>query len=213
MGLSSLCHKIETISLKKDYNVLSTAASYRHDYFVETTLKNYRDLGLKPDGSPQWNLAHFPLPKVLGGTQEICLLKGDHAVQGVLQSEAYQTPCIYGWEGEYLDGEMLALFKKWMAVKGRRTGLSNAGKPSASWHVRKENWSAVSSAGGKASWAARVARGEPSPLKTTTEDRRAGGRASAAKRYQCPCCDLVTNAGNLARHMKSTGHQGDRKPC
>ena len=218
MGLSSLCLQTETISQKKDYNVLSTEASSRHDYFVETTLKNYQSLGLKPNGSPQWHLAHFPQPSHLGGKQVICLLEGDHAVQGVLQSEVYQTPCIYGWEGEYLDGELLALFKKWMAVKGRRVGKSNAGKPSASWHIRKDNWTEVSRLGGIASAVARRARGETSwGLNATPEEYaekgRKGGKASASLRFQCPCCDMVANAGNLAKHMKATGHQGERKPC
>jgi hypothetical protein len=41
----------------------------------------------------------------------------DHAIHGVLQSEVFQHPCIYGWEAEYLDGELYDLCKKWHSLK------------------------------------------------------------------------------------------------
>jgi len=60
------------------------------------------------------------VPKCKGGEVTIKLLKHHHAIQGVLQSEEYQHPCIYGWEANYLGGEMLELCKKWKSEQGRR---------------------------------------------------------------------------------------------
>jgi hypothetical protein len=60
------------------------------------------------------------VPRCEGGEVTIKLLKQHHAVQGVLQSEEYQRPCIWGWEANYLQGEMLALYKKWRSELGRR---------------------------------------------------------------------------------------------
>lgn len=66
----------------------------------------------------EWDLAHHPAPKCLGGTETTLLLRKDHAVHGVMQSEVYQYPCIYGWEAEYLEGELYDLCKKWQTEKG-----------------------------------------------------------------------------------------------
>jgi hypothetical protein len=55
----------------------------------------------------------------------VLLLKEHHAVQGVLQSEEYQHCCIWGWEANYLDGEMLAMCKKWHSTRAR---LSHANR-------------------------------------------------------------------------------------
>jgi hypothetical protein len=79
-------------------------------------LENYIEPGNPEDGV--WEAAHWPVPKCLGGTKTILLLKEHHAVQGVLQSEEWQHPCIFGWEKNYLNGNMLALYYKWKAKAG-----------------------------------------------------------------------------------------------
>lgn len=66
-----------------------------------------------------WHQAHFPLPKHLGN-QTVLLLAEHHAVQGVLQSEELQEPCVYGWEAEHLTGHLLERFKFWEAEKCRK---------------------------------------------------------------------------------------------
>lgn len=97
---------------------------------------------------------HHPDPKCLGGTTTVTLLKKDHAIHGVLQSEVYQRPCIYGWESDYLEGELLTLCKKWQSEKGRQVGTHPNGleakrkvgrKNVESGHLRS-----VCSKGGKA---------------------------------------------------------------
>ena len=87
------------------------AGSYA--YYAE----NYYEPGNPEDGI--WEECHYPVPKCKGGTLTILLLQEHHAVQGVLQSEEYQYPCLYGWEKKHLPSEYLPLYKKWMKVKGK----------------------------------------------------------------------------------------------
>jgi hypothetical protein len=80
----------------------------------------YLENGYEP-GNPEdgaWEAAHWPVPKCKGGTKTILLLKEHHAVQGVLQSEEWQHPCVWGWEQNYLTGELLALCRLWMGQRG-----------------------------------------------------------------------------------------------
>ena len=83
-------------------------------YYAE----NYYEPGNPEDG--EWEDAHYPVPKCEGGEVTIKLLKHHHALQGVLQSEEYGRPCIWGWEANYLEGEMLEMCKKWLSEHGRR---------------------------------------------------------------------------------------------
>jgi hypothetical protein len=90
----------------------------QHGY-VRDCLAYYTEAGLEP-GNPahgEWHECHYPEPKCLGGTDTIMLLKEHHAHQGTLQSEEYNHPCIWGWEGEYLSGEILEMWQKWMTKK------------------------------------------------------------------------------------------------
>ena len=175
----------------------------------------YLELNLHKNPTITWHRAHYPLPRCLGGQEEINLLEADHAVQGVLQSEAYGHDCIYGWEADYLDGELLALHHKWMQYKGRRVGKTNANKASSSWDQRKEQWDNVCSAGGKARAGALHAKGITSWgfENTTLEHRILGGEVSSRILYKCPQCSMKCNAGNMTRHMKSSGHAGERIAC
>jgi hypothetical protein len=104
---------------KKDYSVLSKAAS-SHRTYVEKILRYYEENSITP-GDPKvgvWNQAHYPQPSCLGGQTVVLLLREHHAVQGVLQSEEYQHPCVWGWEREYLDDDQTAIYLKWKRVQG-----------------------------------------------------------------------------------------------
>ena len=89
--------------------------------FVEGCLnyyaENYYEQGNPEDG--EWERAHYPTPKCLGGTETILLLREHHALQGILQSEEVNHPCIWGWEKSYLPKEMLPLYHKWCSEKSR----------------------------------------------------------------------------------------------
>jgi hypothetical protein len=86
--------------------------------FVEGCLRyyseNWYEQGNPEDG--KWEMAHFPVPKCKGGTETILLLREHHAIQGVLQSEEFNHPCIGYWEQDYLPKEYLPLLKRWRAV-------------------------------------------------------------------------------------------------
>ena len=84
-------------------------------YYAE----NYYEPGNPEDG--EWHDCHYPVPECLGGTETIKLLKEHHAIQGVLQSEEFNHPCIRSWEKRYLTGEYLILCEKWLRIKGRNS--------------------------------------------------------------------------------------------
>ena len=89
--------------------------------YVEGCLQWCKEADLQP-GNPEdgtWEQCHYPAPKCLGGTETVLLLKEHHAAQGVLQSEEYQHPCIWGWERLYLDENATPLWKKWMRLKAQ----------------------------------------------------------------------------------------------
>lgn len=84
-------------------------------YYAE----NYYEPGNPEDG--EWHECHYPTPACLGGVETVKLLKEHHAVQGVLQSEEFNHPCIASWEKQYLSGELLGLCVKWLSVKGQQS--------------------------------------------------------------------------------------------
>lgn len=98
----------------RGYSVLSKEA-LSHRTYVEGVLRHYHENDIVPEDPNEgiWHLAHYPLPKRLGGTQVICLLREHHAVQGVLQSEEYECMCFAMWERTYLPPELLPLYDKW----------------------------------------------------------------------------------------------------
>lgn len=112
-------------------------------YYAE----NYYEPGNPEDG--EWHDCHYPAPACLGGTTIIKLLKQHHAVQGVLQSEEYGRPCIYGWEGKLLPDHYLDLFNKWMTEKAKPG--QQAAKMSWS-QVDKDEFRLIQSQRGKKYW-------------------------------------------------------------
>lgn len=128
--------------MKIESNALSKEA-LSHRTYVEGVMRYYRDNDIQI-GDPNegtWNLAHYPCPKRLGGTRVIHLLEEHHAVQGVLQSEEFGKPCVYGWERKYLSGEIRDLLEKWMSVQ-RSEAVTNGWK-NADEQRRKERRSNI----------------------------------------------------------------------
>ena len=99
-----------------------------HRDYVSGVLSFYHENDIRP-GDPNegvWHLAHYPLPRCLGGQEEILLLEEHHAVQGVLQSEEYQHCCVFNWEKKFLTGYYLDLFNKWRSKVAREHGMEGA---------------------------------------------------------------------------------------
>jgi hypothetical protein len=133
----------------------------QHEYVINVYsyyAENHYEPGNPEDGL--WEECHYPVPKCKGGTLTILLLKEHHAVQGVLQSEEYSCPCIYGWEKKYLPKKYLHLWKKWMAVKAQ-SGINSA--LSIPIEIRQEN-------------------GRKGNALQPIESKRKGGRSCQAKR-------------------------------
>jgi hypothetical protein len=154
----------------------------QHEYVLGCQ-RYYAENGYEP-GNPEdgeWHDCHYPVPKCLGGTETVKLLKQHHAVQGVLQSEEYQRCCIWGWEKAYLDGELLELARKWMGDQRRAAA-------EASWvNLTAEERSLRISEMSSRAWARltdeekaeRLARGLLLPV--TTEERSERARKGWAK--------------------------------
>ncbi len=87
--------------------------------FVKKCLEKYKTTPLPPGEC--WEQAHYPKPACLGGESVVLLWSRDHALQGVLQSEEYQHPCLHS-ASEHSDRrklsenypEFLPLFEKWL---------------------------------------------------------------------------------------------------
>jgi hypothetical protein len=152
--------------------------------WVEGCYAYYAENGYEP-GNPEdgiWEDAHYPVPRCEGGSETIKLLKQHHAVQGVLQSEEYQRPCIWGWEADYLEGEMLALCKKWHTQKSyagaaavcpmKRSEAARKGNASLTPEQRRER--------------ARRANATMTPEQRSERSRRSqASRSAEAIREQC----------------------------
>jgi hypothetical protein len=90
--------------------------------FVSGCMNWYKQADLQP-GNPEdgcWHKAHYPVPKCLGGTEWIWLLKEHHAIQGVLQSMEYNHCCMSGWEKQYLTGQWEYLLSGFIHICGKR---------------------------------------------------------------------------------------------
>lgn len=96
--------------------------------FVRYCQSLYEQMRLEP-GNPMhgdWQEAHYPTPKCLGGTEVIWLLREHHAVQGVLQSLEYGVAAVFGWEKAHLKGEWAYLLPHFIHVCGERSRKNNA---------------------------------------------------------------------------------------
>lgn len=75
--------------------------------FVDSCIIKYR-WEIIPYGQV-WEEAHYPVPLCLGGTETIRLWACDHTLQGLLQSEEFDHPCLHGF-AERKDRENLQKF-------------------------------------------------------------------------------------------------------
>jgi hypothetical protein len=151
------------------------------EQFVRWCEDYYFDNRLEP-GNPchgDWESCHYPVPKCLGGSNTVLLLKEHHAIQGVLQSEECNHPCIWGWEKSYLEAEILSLWRKWMGVKAIPGIIRWKGLPREETREHKQ-------AGGRAAMAKlspeeKAEFSRKGALSQTREQKQAGGRAAMAK--------------------------------
>jgi hypothetical protein len=102
----------------------------QHEW-VQACQARYEEQGLTPEPGGEWQEAHYPTPKCEGGTRTIWLLRSDHQVQGLLQSEEYKCQCFFSGEAKSFlkEGpfvlawfELWDLYDKWSSHHGREVG-------------------------------------------------------------------------------------------
>ena len=94
--------------------------------FVAACFHFYKHCGFEP-GNPfhgEWEKAHYPVPRRLGGGKCVWLLKNHHAIQGVIQSEEFNICCVAWWEKDYLPRFYIPYYEKWR----HQHQVENAGK-------------------------------------------------------------------------------------
>jgi hypothetical protein len=153
-------------------------------------LENYIEPGNPEDGV--WEAAHWPVPQCLGGTKTILLLKQHHAVQGVLQSEEWQHPCVFGWEKAYLTGVLLDQCLYWMKVQ-----RSSAAKVAASKLTSEEMSRRITLANRRMTSEQRSERSRRAAAALTPEQRSERSRLGNARR-------TPEQRSNSARHRHAT---------
>lgn len=176
-----------------------------HHTYVEKVLKYYKDNDITP-GDPNegvWHQAHFPLPKHLG-SQTVLLLAEHHAVQGVLQSEEFQTPCIWNWEKDYLDGWLLERFHYWRnqlnstagKVGGKAAAEVNKRQGSAFFDPETRMLGTIASIGKTGFNSVKTHKKNKTGLWDPNHKiQTQGGKATASQKWMCLETFRVSNAG------------------
>ena len=170
------------------------------DAFVEECLMNYAEA----ETSGEWHQCHHPKPANMGGTTTVPLLVSDHAKHGVIQSEVYGHPCIWGWERNHLEGKWLELFDKWWSIHQTNAACKGGGSKLAAEkgaEVLKamtfEERSARSKVVGKLS--------TPARLKQRKAASDAGRAVANSRKWRCLSTGKVTTAGALTNYQRSRG--------
>jgi hypothetical protein len=190
--------------------------------FVEACQIKYASTPLP--NSERWEEAHHPVPRCLGGTETVKLWRTDHLIHGLLQSEYYNHPCIFGDGEELLPGEYRELFAKWRRVlaqearsklsrealqkgfqsmkRGMTDEKENERRQKAKKTLLERNPSHFSEMGKKA-------RGSESPEKRSERARlipdeaKARGRAKTnSRKFKCLQTGRIMPLGPLAAYQK-----------
>jgi hypothetical protein len=206
------------------------------DLWVKQKILGYSSRGLSQEDVKNLggHFCHHPIPQCEGGTEGVWMFVEDHAVHGVLQSEVFQRPCIYGWESEYLDGDLHDLCKKWHSEKSKTAGeigfrSALEKNPNKMKDMNARSFELYPDLGKRASVAAHEKhpdlaaengrRTGPKNIKVMLgsegcrenrkeQGRRNGGRnlrEVARQKWQCLVSGRISNAGNLTKIQRSLG--------
>lgn len=171
-----------------------------------------------------WEDAHHPLPACLGGEVTIRLWRSDHVIHGLLQSEHYDHPCLFGDGEEFVQGEYKALLKKWrkrlsqharekLPVEALRKGYLGMKKSMTEEDELKRREKAketiLRNNPNHFSEMAKKARENESPEKKSargssiSEEARAKGRAKTnSRKFRCLQTGRIMPLGPLAAFQK-----------
>ena len=189
--------------------------------FVESCLAKYRWESL-PEGQA-WEDAHYPIPECLGGTETVKMWSCDHTVQGILQSEENDHPCIHGcwYEHDRANLELyypqfLPSLEKWHLERARRAGR----KSNLARHEEKNEE-------GKSAFAVRIGSAAANKLhskkneegksvfalehnKKIHSQKDENGKSLVAmktnnQKWKCLVTGYVANPGSLSHYQKARG--------
>lgn len=182
--------------------------------FVDSCLAKYRYEKIPND--LHWEDAHDPEPKCLGGKTTKKLWLCDHIVQGLLQSEEYETPCICGMTRErdlqilskYYP-EFLDLYHKWWkalqqkaaikSVEFRRSNQIGIFDPNRPYYEGQRKGSETVGQDN-----VRFQRGwfDPEVHKKASEN---GARTQHKQQWMCTVTGYVTTPAPLSRYQNARG--------
>jgi hypothetical protein len=183
--------------------------------FIADCYLGYAAKGLEP-GNPlygEWQKCHYPTPASLGGTAWVWLLEEHHAIQGILQCEEFQHPCIFGWERKFLRDDMMPLFSKWMTIKSQRAAAAGhteyGNRKRAEWN--KNVLSKLISGEDNYAWgwdwyhnsAGQNKRFPVNPGGDWLPGMKKKGYTNTL--YQCTVTGYISNAGGLSHYQKKRG--------
>ena len=184
------------------------------EHFVESCLIKYRYEQIP--GDLHWEDAHDPLPKCMEGfsTKKVWLC--DHIVQGLLQSEEFNRPCICGmtrdrdlkvlekYYPEYLDlydkwwreGQRRAAQKSVEVRRANQIGLFDPDRPY--YEKQREGSKKVGNDNVK------LLRGwfDPEVHQKASQN---GAKTQHQQRWMCTVTGYVTTPAPLSRYQKARG--------
>jgi hypothetical protein len=189
----------------------------QHQFLIRV-LAYYKENDLTP-GNPEdgvWHEAHYPTPKCLGGTETVLLLEEHHAVQGVLQSEEFNHPCIFGWGKVYLKGvwkNLLSKHQNWMREKGKKAAAAGhteeINKVRSEWN--KEFLPALITGEDNYAWGLNWYHNSMGENKRFLSYPGEGWSPGMKKKgytdtkFKCTETGYVSNAGGLSHYQKKRG--------
>jgi hypothetical protein len=161
-------------------------------YYAE----NYYEPGNFEDGV--WEKCHYPVPKCLGGTETVYLLKDHHQVQGLLQSQEFNHRC-FGFEGVKTFLENSVFTTGWFDLWDIYEYYAKQQGSAMNTQKARESKSKI----GKRDKEERLARlfNHPRYL----ERCHLGGRATGSQRWMCKITGHVSNAGALTLWQRKRG--------
>ena len=191
--------------------------------FVRDCYLDYAAAGIEV-GDPlyEWDDAHHPLSEKLGGITKVYLIRRDHAIHGVIQSEVLQYPCIWGWERPHLPEEYLDLYDKWkkrLCVIGGTAGGNKSSQEGKGIHsveykssdeckeknLRAGNANTPKQKEGRAKGGKKSKSEGKGIFAQTKEDKKNLAVLTNKQKWMCTITGYITNPGLLTRYQKAKG--------
>ena len=190
--------------------------------FVESCRSKYKHEEL-PEGQ-FWEDAHYPTPKCKQGVETTKMWSCDHTLQGLLQSEVWDYPCIHGFREEHdrknleqFYPEFIPLYEKWLKRLRQLAGSASVKKAKEEktgiFGFTQEELVEAGKKGGLA-----VLNRKIGIFSQTTEQLSANGKKGSnitSKRYARPvvCIETGVVYPSIAEAVRQTGVKNISNCC